>query len=327
MSQLANEPMNQSSAFLSSTSVFGGCRTGLRNSRARRLNSSGQCSSHGSGRSRARSTARLDARGRRAHHRWRVEGWPCRIDFSRAACLDTSAMGKSTSARRLHSRGIPEAVTGCPPHSERPPRPSKALRPETASSTPSPGVVDGYRLVAPGDKHKFKHLILLKSLFDALTNLRQYVVELGDDGKIATHPGKRHRAQTPTTYLTVWCEDVAANTKRARASRLTTGRGGVGRLRVRWRLLSLSRLRGRALRAQQQELGPFLRFKGDLPCQRRVVVKRENRDDISLLLVLNRYEALLIGRAEEQAVKASGVRAQENCKIVIEDRGHLVGRR
>ena len=48
------------------------------------------------------STAR-DAGGRRAHHRCKVEGYPCRIHLSRDACLDTSAMGKSTSASRLHS--------------------------------------------------------------------------------------------------------------------------------------------------------------------------------------------------------------------------------
>ena len=58
------------------------------------------------GSSSASSTARLDASGRRAHHRCSVDGWPCRIDFSRAACRDTAAMGKSTSASRLHSGGI-----------------------------------------------------------------------------------------------------------------------------------------------------------------------------------------------------------------------------
>ncbi len=74
------------------------------------LNASGQCSSHGSGSSSAINTARDEASGRRAHHRCRVEGCPCRIDFSRAACFETSAMGKSTSASRLHSLGI----TGSP---------------------------------------------------------------------------------------------------------------------------------------------------------------------------------------------------------------------
>jgi hypothetical protein len=42
----------------------------------------------------ANSMARRDASDRRAHHRCRVEGWPWRIDFSRAACFDTTAMGK-----------------------------------------------------------------------------------------------------------------------------------------------------------------------------------------------------------------------------------------
>src|SRR5579875_807770 len=46
---------------------------------------------------------------RRIEHGERVgktqEGCPCQIDFSRAACRETSAMGKSTSASRLHSLG------------------------------------------------------------------------------------------------------------------------------------------------------------------------------------------------------------------------------
>ncbi len=49
------------------------------------------------------STAREEASGLRAHHRCSVEGYPCRIDFSRTACLETSAIGKSTLASRLHS--------------------------------------------------------------------------------------------------------------------------------------------------------------------------------------------------------------------------------
>ena len=40
----------------------------------------------------------------------RVEGCPCRIDFSRAACRETSAMGKSTSASRLHALGIIQRI-------------------------------------------------------------------------------------------------------------------------------------------------------------------------------------------------------------------------
>jgi hypothetical protein len=76
------------------------------NPRASPLNSAGQCSSHGSGSSSAISIARHAANGRRAHHRCNVEGCPCRMDFSLAECFDTTAMGKSTSARRLHSFGI-----------------------------------------------------------------------------------------------------------------------------------------------------------------------------------------------------------------------------
>ena len=74
--------------------------------RASSLNVAGQCASHGSGSKSAISTAREDANGRRAHHGCSVEGCPCRIDFSRAACCDTSAMGKSTSAKRLQDLGI-----------------------------------------------------------------------------------------------------------------------------------------------------------------------------------------------------------------------------
>jgi len=33
--------------------------------------------------------ARQAAKGRRAHHRCNVLGCPCRMDFSRAACLET----------------------------------------------------------------------------------------------------------------------------------------------------------------------------------------------------------------------------------------------
>ena len=84
-------------------------------SRACDLNPDGQWGSQGSGRSRASSTARDDAKGRRAHQRCSVEGCPCRIDFSRAACRDTSAMGKSTSARRLHNFGI-MAIHASLPH-------------------------------------------------------------------------------------------------------------------------------------------------------------------------------------------------------------------
>ena len=87
------------------SSVVPGSQLATRNKslRAFFLNASGQCSSQGSGNNNAINTARDEASGRRAHHRWSVEGCPCRIDFSRAACFETSAMGKSTSARRLQS--------------------------------------------------------------------------------------------------------------------------------------------------------------------------------------------------------------------------------
>ena len=37
------------------------------------------------------------ARGRRAHHRWSVEGWPWRIDFSRADSRLIASSGSATS--------------------------------------------------------------------------------------------------------------------------------------------------------------------------------------------------------------------------------------
>jgi len=70
------------------------------------LKSAGQCRSHGSGNSSPKSIARHAAKGLRAHQRWSVDGCPCRMDFSRAECLETTAIGKSTSAKRLHSLGI-----------------------------------------------------------------------------------------------------------------------------------------------------------------------------------------------------------------------------
>ncbi len=68
------------------------------------LNASGQCSSQGSGSSNAINTARHEASGLRAHHRCNLAGCPRRLSL--AACFETSAMGKSTSASRLHSLGI-----------------------------------------------------------------------------------------------------------------------------------------------------------------------------------------------------------------------------
>ena len=43
------------------------------------------------------STARAAANGRRAHHRCKVEGWPCRIDFSRAEALLIASKGSAAS--------------------------------------------------------------------------------------------------------------------------------------------------------------------------------------------------------------------------------------
>ena len=45
----------------------------------------------------AKITARAAANGRRAHHRWSVEGCPCRIDFSRAEALLMASSGSATS--------------------------------------------------------------------------------------------------------------------------------------------------------------------------------------------------------------------------------------
>src|SRR5262249_18708391 len=70
------------------------------------LKDSGQYGSQGSGNRSPSRIARLDASGRRAHHRCSVLGWPWRIIFSRAAYAETAAIGKSTSASRLHSFGI-----------------------------------------------------------------------------------------------------------------------------------------------------------------------------------------------------------------------------
>ena len=53
--------------------------------------------SEGSSTSWAKSTARAAASGRRAHHRWRVLGWPWRIDFSRAEAAFILSSGRATS--------------------------------------------------------------------------------------------------------------------------------------------------------------------------------------------------------------------------------------
>ena len=64
-------------------------------------NACGQFTSAGSGHSAAQITARHAANGRRAHQMCSVEMCPCRIDFSRRACAEIRAMGRSTSIRRL----------------------------------------------------------------------------------------------------------------------------------------------------------------------------------------------------------------------------------
>ena len=64
-------------------------------------NPSGHSGSSGSGMSEAKTAARHAASGRRAHQIWSVEICPCRIDFSRADCSETSFNGKATSMSRL----------------------------------------------------------------------------------------------------------------------------------------------------------------------------------------------------------------------------------
>ena len=57
-------------------------------------------------------TARHAASGRRAHHRCRVEGCPCRIDFSRAEAVLIASSGMETSISFLRGCGHVEAVGG-----------------------------------------------------------------------------------------------------------------------------------------------------------------------------------------------------------------------
>ena len=61
--------------------------------------------SRGSGSRVPNTTARLIARGRRAHHRCIVEMWPCRSDFSRADSTLTSLSGSFSSISRGRSCG------------------------------------------------------------------------------------------------------------------------------------------------------------------------------------------------------------------------------
>ena len=62
---------------------------------------SGHSGSSGSGMSEAKTAARQAASGRRAHQMCSVDMCPCRIDFSRADCSETSLRGRATSMRRL----------------------------------------------------------------------------------------------------------------------------------------------------------------------------------------------------------------------------------
>ena len=58
-------------------------------------NLSGQL--EGSSTSEAHNTARQAANGRRAHHKWSVEGCPWRMDFSRADSILIASRGRATS--------------------------------------------------------------------------------------------------------------------------------------------------------------------------------------------------------------------------------------
>ncbi len=70
-------------------------------SRVSDLSASGHRDGRGTGRGSAFGPAREEARGRRAHYKCSMDECPCLIDFYRAACRDTSAMGKSASSRGL----------------------------------------------------------------------------------------------------------------------------------------------------------------------------------------------------------------------------------
>ena len=76
-------------------------------------NRSGQA--EGSSTSWANSTARHAASGRRAHHRCKVEGWPCRIDFSftEAALIASNGMRlRSASCAATWSCGVGQFLNG-----------------------------------------------------------------------------------------------------------------------------------------------------------------------------------------------------------------------
>src|SRR4051812_12481048 len=59
-------------------------------------------------------TARAAAIGRRAHQRWSVEGWPCRIDFSRAAATLMASSGRATSIIIFGRRNDTEFISEVP---------------------------------------------------------------------------------------------------------------------------------------------------------------------------------------------------------------------
>jgi hypothetical protein len=78
-------------------SQFRGGEAGLGSSSRAARYAGGACGSAGSSTSEAKSTARQAARGLRAHHRCRVEGWPWRMDFSRADSRLMASSGSATS--------------------------------------------------------------------------------------------------------------------------------------------------------------------------------------------------------------------------------------
>ena len=103
----------------------------------------------------AKITARAAASGRRAHHRCSVDGWPCRIDFSRADAVLIASSGNATSISftsawfhswHAYEEGGPEVI------------PESPLRPEW-SADGSMGGQSGLcvlrypgRLLVPGDR-------------------------------------------------------------------------------------------------------------------------------------------------------------------------------
>lgn len=158
-SQFANFPTNCRRACRRSASVAPGwCPTSGSRVLAVTLKASGQYGSHGSGQSAANRMALLEANGRRAHHRCKVEGWPCLMDFSLAACRDTSAIGKSTSAKRRHSFGIMRPIHMVPGLQRSPS--AVSLRSPTGSSgrpsspRSSPAVRDHGQVPASAVSHR-----------------------------------------------------------------------------------------------------------------------------------------------------------------------------